>query len=1320
MAPFSYHAAPETPEHNRSENPPATKMLQSSFRAESRFRPWRPVKLRRGFLLFFAVSCTALVASLQVLDTEVHRHQGIDASQEAVVNCLRYLPTVAAVFLGFIWRSLISDLKLMMPWSAMTDRIAPTSISLQANYVNAVDIFSMWTAARRRQWPLCFGLLGGLIAAVLVSFTNALTYVDATAKVSEDGVGFTGTSDFNLTSRFVDSNGSLTMAWNYTGSQPYAGVTSSQQRNGKYPPWTSDGYVFTTFATNQYPGQIINGTLSATATAFSAGLDCTPIRMSVVKPPVWSEEEVSNGVTTWWRAMQPNVDDLARARCDALPQINLTVVPGSVTNHYFLYRGSQTAWNMLSAGVGLPAAWFNLTKCRNSATESIRIWAHILRPRGGQPTASDLDVSSLLCDPWYAMQNASLSVNAGTGEVVSYALTDAAKPFHPGTITPDVLVTYLNNPLDGTSLDAYHRTSWQGSFAPNSQIVIPQASYINVTSWADYYFAVAGRDPFFAQMLSGYNASLTDALLNNSTKFAIATSSLVGNYVVQLANTMARESQNSTLKGTIVVRQPRVLVRDWARRAAQASLACLAVICVLLATLLRVRSCLNEDCGTLAAIAVHLANNPNVEQAMLRELDGLPVLSGFAWTRASRSDRGAVQIDLIPKETVEATSQTHLLADRYRPTTLHWLYITGVMIISLALIASAAETLREALYGLMISKGFNEWFAKNAFAFVPTIVLLLLGHGLGGLGDSVTRLEPYRNLRRGSGRPGRETVLFNPINHSVFSLPYRAVDGFGSLVLLFVSLLVVIYPGVKIAAAGIYKPSTSARLSQERTMSLDSSLVDNFESTYDLPHSVTGGITDRASQWSEWSRIKEFNLPPRIDALDKLVFTELQGDVGNAASVHAVIPAIEVNVTCQPYDNEDFSLWVSQTYNAYWGTLPCFMFRPETRHVDKTGAAMVDYYAMRMLQNSITASNYIGAAFLPVNRNTGTVLPGTPYTMLLADYSSVTSGIANETYVPVIQPRDQSKHNIIQDSAIEAKPGMFNVSLPTIRGVVCTREFNKVSVEATLMQGVRVGLNDSSTLLPWAVASYDDRTIKDRTPYDRSTPGWMFPYYPADSMSLRNFWNDAAAGGNVAEVVGKTLWPSKGTSRNVWEQLAVLQRSKVGHDSITSSLLDANELARSVEELLTAYSIQMLSELRPYTSQLANTTSKRGVNVNTIPVQVCGRIPTVQQSATITYVITAILATVIVWPLSAASPYLPFLGREREGLDLREPPGSIAAAMTLLAGSRLVQELRMQSVTRTDQTDIWVRKFRLGWWEEDTGSKKAEPGRRRWGIDVVE
>ena len=678
--------------------------------------------LRRAFLLFFAVSCAALLALLQVLDTEVRRQQGIDASKNAVVNCLRFLPTVAAVILGFIWRSLISDLKLMMPWSAMTDRTAPMSTSLQANYVNTMEILSVWMTARNRQWPLCLGLLGGLIAAVLVSFTNALTYVDVAAKVVEDGVGFIQTSNFNFTDRFADSDGSLTMAWNYNGSQPYAALTSSQQQNGKYPSWTSDGYAFTTFATDQSLGKISNVTLSATATAFSAGLNCTPIRMSVITPPVWTEEDIDNEVT-WWRAIQPNADDLARVGCEDLPQINLAVVPGSVTNNEFLDPEKETPWRLLSAGVGMPAAWLNLTKCRQSATgfESTKIWASLLRPAGGIPTASDLDISSFLCDPWYATQNVSLNVNASTGDVVSYALTGAAEPFHISAITPDVLLTYLNNPLDGTSLDAYQTTSFQGAVTSNTQAVIPQASYINVTTWADYYFEITGRDPFFAQMLSGYNGSLTDALFNNSTSFATAASSLVGNYVAQLANTMARESTQSALDGATIVEQPRILVREWALRAAQASLACLAVICVLLATVLRVKSCLSEDCGTLAAIAVHLANNPPVEQAILGGKSGRGVLGGCTLARASYCDRNTVQIDLIQEGPVATITQPHSSTDRFRPTSLHWLYIAAVALIGLALIAAAAATLRTALHGLIVSKNSNARLAQNAFAFIPTL-----------------------------------------------------------------------------------------------------------------------------------------------------------------------------------------------------------------------------------------------------------------------------------------------------------------------------------------------------------------------------------------------------------------------------------------------------------------------------------------------------------------------------------------------------------------------------------------------------------------------
>lgn len=154
--------------------------------------------LRTPSLLGLASLCVVLLSLLELLDIEARRQQGFAASNQSVVNCARYLPTVAVVILGFIWRSLVSDLKLMMPWSSMTKKPAPASHSLLANYSMSMELISIWTSARRKHWPVCFGLLGALITGILVSFTNALTYVNISAVVSTDNVAFRQTSSFNF------------------------------------------------------------------------------------------------------------------------------------------------------------------------------------------------------------------------------------------------------------------------------------------------------------------------------------------------------------------------------------------------------------------------------------------------------------------------------------------------------------------------------------------------------------------------------------------------------------------------------------------------------------------------------------------------------------------------------------------------------------------------------------------------------------------------------------------------------------------------------------------------------------------------------------------------------------------------------------------------------------------------------------------------------------------------------------------------------------------------------------------------------------------
>lgn len=59
-----------------------------------------------------------------------------------------------------------------------------------------------------------------------------------------------------------------------------------------------------------------------------------------------------------------------------------------------------------------------------------------------------------------------------------------------------------------------------------------------------------------------------------------------------------------------------------------------------------------------------------------------------------------------------------------------------------------------------------------------------------------------------------------------------------------------------------------------------------------------------------------------------------------------------------------------------------------------------------------------------------------------------------------------------------------------------------------------------------------------------------------------------------------------------------------------------------------------------------------------------------------------------------------------------KPMSSVAARMSLVAGSRLVGELREGRAREVEETGIWERRFSLGRW----GSEEA----KRYGIDFIE
>src|SRR5204862_1935124 len=90
-----------------------------------------------------------------------------------------------------------------------------------------------------------------------------------------------------------------------------------------------------------------------------------------------------------------------------------------------------------------------------------------------------------------------------------------------------------------------------------------------------------------------------------------------------------------------------------------------------------------------------------------------------------------------------------------------------------------------------------------AWTYLPNALLVLMSYAIQGVDSSIQSLQPYLALERGLAK-GRESLLFNPANHSIFSVSYRALRQGNSWIVFGSTLTCLIFPAIKIIASGLY------------------------------------------------------------------------------------------------------------------------------------------------------------------------------------------------------------------------------------------------------------------------------------------------------------------------------------------------------------------------------------------------------------------------------------------------------------------------------------------------------------------------------------
>ena len=506
-------------------------------------------------------------------------------SDRRIINVVaQFLPTVLVILLSFIWHMLVTDLKKITPWAVMTNRWSKPRESILANYIDDLEIISVWNSLRRKNWGILVALIGGFVCGSLVPFAGSLFYFDGVHELIYN-------STLIRTSR-LEFNGSLN-AFNPTN--PIA-----QQREAigarinifdtLLPHWTSREYTFESFNLSDTQR---NATLSTNSAAFDGTLDCGIINYNTEVSRDWYTEEYAYGDPSFPTPglltevkLIPNEEDMLKIGCEILPAFYPKVI---------FSRPSDQSVKVL------PAAWMNVTKCFSTEDTPITITTMVLLDDKVNDTMIRFNATGVLCRPRFSIRTLNIVVNASTAELME--------------ITP---LSNTSIPVE-IDIDPIRLMSAMDSNGPLSKELMRYNALVPVGDnyWRDLmrveegapYHPPAGfidRDNWFL-MLSFANASKIEEYTTDAKALAIDSSQLFQRNMALLANSAFRTDDSSPVPGSLRTREPRITIQRSSLTYLQFTLGLLGITVICCATVIRPKSCLKEDPATLAALSIIVA-----------------------------------------------------------------------------------------------------------------------------------------------------------------------------------------------------------------------------------------------------------------------------------------------------------------------------------------------------------------------------------------------------------------------------------------------------------------------------------------------------------------------------------------------------------------------------------------------------------------------------------------------------------------------------------------------------------------------------------------
>ncbi|OJJ56928.1 hypothetical protein ASPSYDRAFT_59375 [Aspergillus sydowii CBS 593.65] len=1287
-----------------------TAIFNKTTGARRRVSPeWVPPMLRPVALVSLAVFSFALIAALEIL-----RHytvaQVLSPNNGGILFSARYLPTLAFIALGYIVKGVASDLKKITPWANMSGRWASGSHTVLLDYISALEIVAVFSAMRRKDWAVFIGLVCTFICGALVPLANTLAYVDLFAPRNITAK-FTQTSAFRFdNSPLVMTNGSLTIPWNTTGTEPYARAISGRLGGAPRTLWTAGNYVFDQFSVPSVP----NATATTEVNSIVAGIDCQRLRYT--PRPILDIVELN---------LEASPDDLEAAGCNVALELEAFASPEPEESSY-------------------PSAWLNITQCSDGGDggdRDTRILATYLSLPSRRPNGTlyydSSSVTGLICSPRFTSQRARLSVNSTNSEITAFEVSSEPQTLDIKTST-EALWIYLQNPLDSEIQEMFGRAQLVGSkgvYNPNTR---PVANMANITSAIG--FGPVRRDTFMQVALQGHpeNAPIgQDVFQGEVTEFA-------GKVWAEVISFLARSEASNELPGSIAVTDERILLRAPVVRTCQALLALLGIVAIICALRGRPKTVLEQDPGSLAAAGVMLSAS---DVAVEREMAKHALSSTQSMTASLRSTRfmlrqrnagqqPGVTLDLGRGSTGQDPEERVVDMNGYHPASkdpdaetrvAKGADLGGWRPLPLRLVSKVALEVAAAV--VMIGLGIMLWqsdkhnglcvdtpVSSAALPLSTSAILVLFGYCFAGVDAAAQAQAPFNVLRK---RPNSHTIFTDDL-----TLLGR-LSGLGSgwmNITLFASAAsyILIIPAMKLVAAGLFSP-INTQVVDTVSVQMDTSLTTHLQNMHleqqSANHSIDRTpVIKQACDFAEWETNPVFNLRSRPGIVGNLVLDNLTTVVGTKNDisdgvVEARVPAIAVDIQCEPIPSSDFNVSLSlygdhlQGIHFAWACTTERCYRPQS--------FPSGFFAQTGFSAEIPS--YSGAVSLNIQNESSLETDGiraseSVYSMYIADLTSLGGSIhsfRNMTPLP---------YSADDNTTVWATPDTLNVTIPPVVAAHCRRNLTIVDVNATFTRPTAVAIETGAHLLPWRPVSVDSNSIQYVRPYPDFQPEYFQPprveFGPYGQVYVNNLID--------GKLWSNSLWPSRGSSRNFYELLAADAQHRAGN---LSRLLTPAGLADSAARMYTAYCTQILSELRTFASDDISLTPSTN-QTQTVPARLVHSQLRVHQDAKTTYILLALLCTIACFALLV---FCRFPG----AAVLPKEPGSIASRFSLLADSTLVRRLRQEKVSDVNEMRKWREPTALGWWRDsdspltlsDTpggylSSTSTLTSTWRWGVDI--